>query len=113
MARSSTSLLHAPWNVFSLQETETSKKKIVHVCGTDPHKRANGAYLMGAYLVISQKKKADDAWKFFASRLKAQGLHSSTGTVTIMKGYNIVVMQTADLPSWRTAMQRTALAATK
>ncbi len=51
-----------------MQETANPKKKVVHVCSSDPQKRANGAYLMGAYLVISQRKTADEAWRPFSSK---------------------------------------------
>jgi len=42
------------------------KAKIYHYCGENPKKKANAAYLMGAYQIIALKKTAKDAWKPFA-----------------------------------------------
>jgi len=39
--------------------------KIYHYTSTDFRKRANAAFLMGAYLLISRGKTAEEAWSFF------------------------------------------------
>jgi len=41
------------------------KHKIYHYTSTDYRKRANAAYLMGAYLVVCKQKTAEEAWAFF------------------------------------------------
>jgi cell division cycle 14 len=41
------------------------KHKIYHYTSNDPKKRANAAYLMGAYLVIVKGKTGDEAYSFF------------------------------------------------
>ena len=41
------------------------KAKIYHYCSENPKKKANAAFLMGAYQIIAMKKTAKDAWKPF------------------------------------------------
>ena len=43
------------------------KHKIYHYTTLDFRKRANAAYLMGAYLVICKHKTAEEAWEYFAN----------------------------------------------
>jgi len=42
------------------------KAKIYHYCSENPKKKANAAFLMGAYQIIALKKTAKEAWKPFA-----------------------------------------------
>ena len=44
---------------------QKQKHKIYHYTSLDEDKRANAAYLMGAYLVICKKMTAEEAWSFF------------------------------------------------
>lgn len=53
-------LLHA-----KLQDPTLADKRIIHYCSHDPKKRANAAYLMGAYQVIAMGKGADLAYQPF------------------------------------------------
>ena len=48
-----------------MQNPDFKKHKIYHYTSLDFKKRANAAYLMGAYLVICKHKKAEEAWDFF------------------------------------------------
>lgn len=48
-----------------LVEPTYSKNSIYHYTSNDTAKRANAAYLMGAYQVIMMKKTAEEAWKPF------------------------------------------------
>ena len=41
------------------------KHKIYHYTSLAENKRANAAYLMGAYLVICKKLSEEETWKFF------------------------------------------------
>ena len=50
-----------------LTHSEYKKAKIYHFCSENFKKKANAAFLMGAYQVIALKKTAKDAWKPFAS----------------------------------------------
>ena len=50
-----------------MQNPDFKKHKIYHYTSLDFKKRANAAYLMGAYLVICKHKKAEEAWDFFAN----------------------------------------------
>ncbi|XP_065576775.1 dual specificity protein phosphatase CDC14A-like [Artemia franciscana] len=47
--------------VRKLQSANLMKKRIVHYTTMNPQKRANAAYLVGAYLVIYLKKTAEEA----------------------------------------------------
>ena len=44
---------------------QKAKNKIYHYTSLEEDKRANAAYLMGAYLIICKKMTADEAWSFF------------------------------------------------
>ena len=44
---------------------QKQKHKIYHYTSLAEDKRANAAYLMGAYLVICKKLSAEEAWSFF------------------------------------------------
>lgn len=44
---------------------QKQKHKIYHYTSLDEAKRANAAYLMGAYLVICRGMSPEDAWSFF------------------------------------------------
>ena len=44
---------------------QKQKHKIYHYTSLEEDKRANAAYLMGAYLVICKKMTAEEAWSFF------------------------------------------------
>jgi len=48
-----------------LSEPLLANKRIIHYCSQDPHKRANAAYLIGAFMIIVMKKSADDAYRPF------------------------------------------------
>lgn len=48
-----------------LRDPGLADKRIVHYCSHDPKKRANAAYLMGAYQVIMGGKPADAAYQPF------------------------------------------------
>lgn len=48
-----------------LKDASYKKAKIYHYCRDDFKKKANGAYLMGAFAVIILKRTARDAWKPF------------------------------------------------
>lgn len=50
-----------------LGDTSYSKYAIYHYTGVDSAKRANAAYLMGAFQIIILKRTSDDAWKPFAN----------------------------------------------
>lgn len=50
-----------------LTHSEYKKAKIYHYCSESFKKKANAAFLMGAYQVICQRKSASDAWKPFTS----------------------------------------------
>jgi cell division cycle 14 len=50
-----------------LGDTSYSKYAIYHYASLDSAKRANAAYLMGAFQIIVLKRKADDAWQPFAN----------------------------------------------
>mmetsp|Transcript_82889 Transcript_82889/g.173553 ORF Transcript_82889/g.173553 Transcript_82889/m.173553 type:complete len:474 (+) Transcript_82889:231-1652(+) len=41
-------------------------KQIIHWCSMDPRNRANSALLMAAFMVISMRKSADEAWAPFS-----------------------------------------------
>lgn len=47
-----------------LTNPDYSKHKLYHYTSLDYKKRANAAYLLGAYLVICRKFNSKDAWKF-------------------------------------------------
>lgn len=49
-----------------LQEPQFSDHKIYHYTSLDPHKRANAAYLMGAFQILILGRSARDAWDNFA-----------------------------------------------
>ena len=44
---------------------QKQKHKIYHYTSLEEDKRANAAYLMGAYLVICKKLSAEEAWSYF------------------------------------------------
>jgi len=48
-----------------LNDPTYSKYLIYHYTSLDSGKRANAAFLMGAYQVIILKRSADEAWKPF------------------------------------------------
>ena len=48
-----------------MNNAEYKKAKIYHYCSENPKKKANAAFLMGAYQVIALKRTAKDAWKIF------------------------------------------------
>lgn len=48
-----------------ITDSTYSKYLIYHYTSLDNAKRANAAYLMGAFQVIILKKSAEDAWKPF------------------------------------------------
>uniref|UniRef100_A0A0G4G842 protein-tyrosine-phosphatase n=1 Tax=Chromera velia CCMP2878 TaxID=1169474 RepID=A0A0G4G842_9ALVE len=48
-----------------LSDPALASKRIVHYCSTDPHKRANAAYLVGAFQIVVLNKPADDAYRPF------------------------------------------------
>eukprot|EP00919_Chromeraceae_sp_WS-2016_P004195 GHVR01010054.1.p1 GENE.GHVR01010054.1~~GHVR01010054.1.p1 ORF type:complete len:449 (+),score=75.09 GHVR01010054.1:56-1402(+) len=48
-----------------LSDPMMSSKRIVHYCSTDPHKRANAAFLVGVFLIVHLKRSADDAFRPF------------------------------------------------
>ena len=50
-----------------LTHSDYKKAKIYHYCSENFKKRANAAYLMGAFQVIILKKTAKEAWKPFAA----------------------------------------------
>ena len=50
-----------------MQNSDFKKHIIYHYTSLDYRKRANSAYLMGAYLVICKKKTAEEAWEYFAN----------------------------------------------
>ncbi|KAM3145239.1 hypothetical protein pb186bvf_002567 [Paramecium bursaria] len=50
-----------------LADTTYTQYAIYHYTSLDSAKRANAAYLMGAFQIIIMKKSADDAWKPFAN----------------------------------------------
>ena len=50
------------WHIQSIK-----KAKIYHYCSENFKKKANAAFLMGAFQVIFLKRTANDAWKPFAS----------------------------------------------
>lgn len=47
-----------------LNNPDYSKHKLYHYTSLDYKKRANAAYLLGAYLVLCKNSMAKDAWKF-------------------------------------------------
>ena len=47
--------------------SDYQKAKIYHYCGESFQKKANAAFLMGAYQVIVLHRSAAEAWKPFAS----------------------------------------------
>ena len=49
-----------------MQNPKFQKNKILHYTSLDFRKRANAAYLMGAYLVICKHKTAEEAWDYFS-----------------------------------------------
>ncbi len=49
-----------------LSHPDYKKAKIYHYCSENFKKKANAAFLMGAFQVIVLKKVAKDAWKPFA-----------------------------------------------
>jgi cell division cycle 14 len=49
-----------------MNNQEYKKAKIYHYCSENPKKKANAAYLMGAYQVIALKRTAKDAFKIFS-----------------------------------------------
>ena len=51
--------------IFIKKNPDFKKHKIYHYTSTDKKKRANAAYLMGAYLIICKQKPAEEAWSFF------------------------------------------------
>eukprot|EP00929_Paragymnodinium_shiwhaense_P009025 TRINITY_DN113043_c0_g1_i2.p1 TRINITY_DN113043_c0_g1~~TRINITY_DN113043_c0_g1_i2.p1 ORF type:complete len:421 (-),score=61.26 TRINITY_DN113043_c0_g1_i2:143-1405(-) len=48
-----------------LHEPALASKKIVHYCSNDPKKRANAAFLVGAYQVIVMQRSAAEAYDVF------------------------------------------------
>ena len=46
-----------------MNHADYKKAKIYHFCGENFKKKANAAYLMGAYQIIVLKKTAKEAWK--------------------------------------------------
>ena len=48
-----------------IQHPDYRTAKIYHYCSEDFKKKANAAFLMGAYQVICMKRSAKDAWKVF------------------------------------------------
>ena len=50
-----------------LTHAEYKKAKIYHYCSENFKKKANAAFLMGAFQVIVLKKTAKEAWKPFAN----------------------------------------------
>eukprot|EP00742_Colponemidia_sp_Colp-10_P000985 GILJ01001067.1.p1 GENE.GILJ01001067.1~~GILJ01001067.1.p1 ORF type:complete len:559 (-),score=93.03 GILJ01001067.1:393-2069(-) len=50
-----------------LKDPALSRKKIYHYCSQDAHKRANAAYLMGAFQVIIMGRSADESFRPFVN----------------------------------------------
>lgn len=48
-----------------MQDPNYKKHKIFHYTSLDYRKRANAAYLMGAYMVSLRNKTAEEAWSYF------------------------------------------------
>lgn len=48
-----------------LNDTRYTKAKLYHYCSESFKKKANAAYLMGAFQVICLKRTAEEAWKPF------------------------------------------------
>jgi cell division cycle 14 len=51
--------------LFIIKNNDYINYKIYHYTSTDYRKRANAAYLMGAYLIIFRGKTAEEAWSYF------------------------------------------------
>ncbi|XP_075249268.1 uncharacterized protein LOC142341866 isoform X5 [Convolutriloba macropyga] len=63
MRRSSSSKRRASKFSFRKASASLSKKKIVHYTSHDARKRANAAYLIGAYQIIYLKRTAEEAYR--------------------------------------------------
>jgi len=50
-----------------LDDPQLANKRIVHFCSQCPKKRANAAYLIGAFQVMMLRRTADTAWRPFAT----------------------------------------------
>ncbi len=48
-----------------MQNPDYKKFKIYHYTSLDFKKRANAAFLMGAYLIVCRQKTAEEAWAVF------------------------------------------------
>jgi cell division cycle 14 len=49
-----------------MNDPKFSNNKIYHYCLRNPSKKANAAYLMGAFQVLVMKRSAVDAWTHLA-----------------------------------------------
>lgn len=50
-----------------IKESKYRDYEIYHYCSVDPAKRANAAFLMGAFQIVILKKTANEAWRPFAT----------------------------------------------
>jgi hypothetical protein len=48
-----------------IQSKKFSKHKVYHFCSDSFEKQTNGAFLMGAYMLIALGKTAEEAWEIF------------------------------------------------
>lgn len=51
-----------------LKDEKFSTNRIYHYCQTEPGKKANAAFLMGAFQVLILKRTAQDAWEALANQ---------------------------------------------
>jgi cell division cycle 14 len=70
-------------------DNKYKKAKIYHFCNDNFKKKANAAYLMGAFQVIYLKKSAKDAWKPFENEKFTDYRDAMRGPCT----YNCTVNQ--------------------
>jgi cell division cycle 14 len=68
------------------------KAKIYHYCGENFKKKANAAYLMGAFQIICLKKSAMESWKPFENEKFTDYRDALKGVCTYKCTVNNVVL---------------------